>query len=1369
MAKKIKVAGYTKKIIYNDNISYRPFNPITKEVDDAIFTNGDFSIVSNFDVVESKPVSNGIFSEYYDLNRVGLTKDELIEIYGRKQMTLNLNKNSIKNYAYFGSFRERLRAELENIIKNFPAGVVIYPYNTTNPGVFSPTYVPQNIHDGNYCCFNVQNTNNPYNIRLLKQEPISETNHKLRDILLNKYSYSLTDGSIKLDVEVLYDDMLDLGVGQFYLKGVGSEIQDTFPNNEVLYLIPNDREIEKFYFNLTDLGRNLLNRNIYPKYTYELTVRRFSEEMGVFVEYLKRDTWPTSDGWNLDFDNNLYSEYITNLINISDEFDSEFSNIIVRQLVSSSILEFDTVPSIDVDNIVDEGQKIKSLLSVYGRSYDELKNYIDGLKFIRTITYDKVDNAPDEIVKDLAHVLGWDLWGGNLDLTSNFFLRKSEGVQTYTGHYLTREELEVETFRRLILNTPWIWKSKGTRKSIDFMNKFLGIPSGLININEYVYVAPNPVDVNWVSDLIIKSNPSAFEDVNYYIPFDDDGYPILPPNTNDYYYQGNGGWYQETGGINSILDLNTGNNPHFGEYDNGKKYFDIFNELVPDFSPFNEVVTDLIPNRDVIIYENFNSDIEGQDISFDLIVAPPSYEMYVEVQDKFPYKAIQNDCGCDVEGESMALTIGVEDEKIEFRCDYEYAVWSDKDNIIHFYLANGDEINVDEECCSSVGGEYTYSYSKGSYVCAWKAIIECERYVSLGYTQDGLEYFDDQQSQIYTTIVPLSSCCSKDSIPIAVSGGYNCSFREAVMSKCYTLNSYEIPNDLPNDLSFTYNNSKTKHKKTDVFSGDDVLVGEFLINKSIDVESNLELSVGSDKIILTKDELFNHTTVEDIELGKYTKTIKVGSNNIKLNYSPSDCVEVDYNRTCINIVEVEYFPVVASMENKLSVTYNTINTLSLLSKSTDEGEFSTKLDLSDDSVVVNLSSKFNITYEDDTNLSLSGTELISLKDHIFPSEYDPSDTSIKSFNTTILGVPAVVRYKYDECNECSSFFEFGEYEYLGKKYLLFSDLDENELETVPTLDCCPSYTTPVESDGEYRCATKDLECTQTIEYSAYINDDCVLTTGGSVIIVTKSIMIIDNDGDLTTIDFENELGFNSEEIEINADTIITISGVYKRNTTIGTLSGSTWTITGSELFEYPYKRSLVWTFKKSTTRLIVCEAFFNLCDNETLFPMPINDITEERCDFSTIFKVISTAPSQEVFMDITIDGYHKNTIIELPGITNLVRSEIVSELVSSPIYIEPRADLCDYDSKVDNRNIAFKTILNEGINSFAISGDVDSFRCEHAIYERVSCGDEGTFGYEYNYLNITIDAYRVNDEALDGELIYTTMKTIRYKLPLMDE
>jgi len=120
----------------------------------------------------------------------------------------------------------------------------------------------------------------------------------------------------------------------------------------------------------------------------------------------------------------------------------------------------------------------------------------------------------------------------------------------------------------------------------------------MISLDEYIYLADNrlnPIKV-WEelskiygdSDLLNLSE----------LPMDDYGFPRIPQETSDNYFQINGFWYN--GGSDSTL----GNNPHFGPYDFGVSYFDQFECFVPNFNDLLTGTTNVTVNTNY--FNNYN-------------------------------------------------------------------------------------------------------------------------------------------------------------------------------------------------------------------------------------------------------------------------------------------------------------------------------------------------------------------------------------------------------------------------------------------------------------------------------------------------------------------------------------------------------------------------------------------------------------------------------------------------------------------------------------------------------------------------------------------------------------------------------------------
>ena len=604
MGRKIKVAGYAQKISYGNGIEYRNFsddlvgNQFTSNGGNSLFTIGNFEITTNLDSKISKIFNTNNFSGFLTLSDLKNDDNVILKIDNSK-VTLNLNKSRLSNYAYFGSLREYIRVSLENIIINWPASLLVTPLNNNNPLVNENTvedYVYDNVNGVSSFKINVNRLENKFNINFLKNGTIIDSfseGNDLRNIVINYGGYviNINDKSYKIIDFVGADSNAN---DYIYLK-VEGDVFNSISNFKIRYHIrPNDLNIENFFFGLNDFENNILNRLSNPIYTSSYDYN-YETENGSIILGKKIITWPVSDGYNIDFQSESYVEFVTQLLEISDASDLIKTNLVNRFFVSESISEFDTLPNYNVDDFT-SGQKMNSTLKIYGREFDEVKKFIDGIAFANVVTYDKNGNIPDSLIKNLAKVLGWDLISSILevDLLKNYLTLDEN---TYDGHSrgMTAVEKEVELYRRLILNTPWLWKSKGTRKSIEFLFKFIGTPDGLISFNEYIYVANNSLDIDLFKD-ILTSNTGDDDLIGLNI--DTEGFPVVNRNNSEMYFQKAGLWYRETSGVNSNIDILVGNNPHVGPYDAGQEYMNQFNCLIPDFEPVTLINEKIRVNTD---------------------------------------------------------------------------------------------------------------------------------------------------------------------------------------------------------------------------------------------------------------------------------------------------------------------------------------------------------------------------------------------------------------------------------------------------------------------------------------------------------------------------------------------------------------------------------------------------------------------------------------------------------------------------------------------------------------------------------------------------------------------------------------------------
>ena len=532
---------------------------------------------------------------------------------------LNLDLTNPLSYIWYGSAKELIRASLLEIQDNWPAAIYVDNKVGSVTGNNITNYVYDISTDESTFTVNSRFFVNPYNIVYTldsQYTPTDDTTNKLRNFTVKYSSYIIEHNGISKPVisitpatQKTNSDLELVVKGNPFPELTGIYIPTlsflfTNVDASIPYFIkPNETEEEKFFSGLNNLQRNILNRDIYPKYKSEIISTNYSDD-GVLLTSKKTLLFPIlDDGYNLNFFNSFYLSYLTKLSSIGDNLDESSTDTIIRKYTTEAINSFDTLPRDDAEDITLNGEKATKLLRIYGVEFDEIKKFINGIKFAHVVTYDKKNNIPDTLVKDLSHMLGLDPVTLVTTDTLSELLLPSVGVNGLSGTSInyTQSQIDVELYRRLILNISWIWKSKGSRKAIEFLFRFIGAPESLVNFNEYIVMVDKPLDMDEIKKLLYIYTESV--DLQN-IPYDSNGYPLPPINgqlvitdfidpetgeivENEYtdmYFQKAGGWYRETYGGPGLTVLR-GNNPHVGPYDGGSEYLQYFSRCyIPNFN-----------------------------------------------------------------------------------------------------------------------------------------------------------------------------------------------------------------------------------------------------------------------------------------------------------------------------------------------------------------------------------------------------------------------------------------------------------------------------------------------------------------------------------------------------------------------------------------------------------------------------------------------------------------------------------------------------------------------------------------------------------------------------------------------------------------
>ena len=570
-------------------------------------TQGNFEFTTGVTEKVNRTFNVGAFSEPMSLDMLGI--DDLLEsrriLATQFRVYPNYDISQVLNFSMYGSLSKRFSVSITKIINYFPASLDVLfnndEYVTGNTAYDIVYDVP---NDETYFKVNVDRINNPFDI---DYSISATTNLSIREINVSPYRnlyntyldycVSINDNIFNL-VGFIPSDTLSSGFIQFFVSGspfgtTATTITDDFQ------IRPNDFVVDKtFQESFDEIEQFLLNRLVRPEYTAVFQVPQQNEYGQTYTEY-QQVTWPKQGTWNLDIRSFLFDNYLEQIQAIAVNLDSFKTNLISRFLITDSLKEFDTL-----------GQKVEKVFQIYGRSFDQIKQFIDGLAYMNSVNYNPSNDIPSELLVNLARTLGWS--SNFSPITNEDFLSSVFGntsTPTYPGYAraLTPTELNYAYYRNLILNASYLFKSKGTRRSVEFLLRLIGAPDSLIEYNEHIYLADQRINLDqfynqWAQisgGTYVDNVPSylpgdtykirgqlytaftstaTYQDVSIRLedyPMDAEGYPKAPVNTETYFFQIGSGWYETTPQHRSPDEVVITGNVYTGQN------FDIQTQLMP--------------------------------------------------------------------------------------------------------------------------------------------------------------------------------------------------------------------------------------------------------------------------------------------------------------------------------------------------------------------------------------------------------------------------------------------------------------------------------------------------------------------------------------------------------------------------------------------------------------------------------------------------------------------------------------------------------------------------------------------------------------------------------------------------------------------
>lgn len=322
----------------------------------------------------------------------------------------------------------------------------------------------------------------------------------------------------------------------YYLNGAITYVYKPSKYGETITIQPQQTYIDEYFNNLTGFKKQLLRQDTKPLYMNNFITP--TEYNFAWYYPVKSYIWPSND-YCIDINSSAFTSFVSKLYDIGQNFDDMWSDNLYRSMTHESIKNFDWSYSReyyegDEQDNVDGGERLQKIIRVFGRVFDDIKVYMDTLKSIPNITYDKYKNAPEALLSDNNDVSGFDVKStidSSYDLDTNIdseFLdnvKKKDSWTILDGKYVihsplskwypTRNSTDIysdiadnEFMRRLVLSSKRIMQTKGTQESIEMIFGMFGFGDNDFTITEEAYYTERPIRSDECLDGTIDGEPN---------------------------------------------------------------------------------------------------------------------------------------------------------------------------------------------------------------------------------------------------------------------------------------------------------------------------------------------------------------------------------------------------------------------------------------------------------------------------------------------------------------------------------------------------------------------------------------------------------------------------------------------------------------------------------------------------------------------------------------------------------------------------------------------------------------------------------------------------------------------------------------------
>lgn len=446
------------------------------------------------------------------------------------------NYTSLKDFAYYGSAVELIRATVNDVIMRFPGGLSYYGGNAPSVKISGTTYYYISNEFQIDCwtsgTISSEKVKNPMRIlaaSYMNYEICSGTNSG------NTCSApKFTKNTSNCRNSIIGTTNFGCGVFEVYMDNNGKKHLVTTTKSSVCSPIirPKQEFIDKFWDTIDDFERVLLNRDSFPIYK-SVFETPFITEDGHFYEN-KQYIWPTiGDSFTPDLTTSAFDAYLSSLLSLATYHDNYDTDNLWRMMTHESIKHLDWT-FVDKNGMEDadvsdyDSKGMGAMVRIYGRCFDDIKRYADGIKSIKTLSYDGKNNMPDYFLSDKIEEDGWiSKHVSPFESTKTTPISCTTSSSTVVIYPQDKDGSYVNTAfqTRLALSSNYIQSMKGTRRGIETILGMFGYSydenvssAGTFKIDEHVFLITSALSYADVATIRnYAENITEFNDIPHYL------------------------------------------------------------------------------------------------------------------------------------------------------------------------------------------------------------------------------------------------------------------------------------------------------------------------------------------------------------------------------------------------------------------------------------------------------------------------------------------------------------------------------------------------------------------------------------------------------------------------------------------------------------------------------------------------------------------------------------------------------------------------------------------------------------------------------------------------------------------------------------